>query len=324
MRGGDTLTDALSYALDRIGGPTPPVAVINASGLEDKSFVRQSNHSCNKSNSTLNGVFNTVLIRATRQTAETLGLVATAITHLDAKGSILIAQENAHGAEGLENQLLKVFPALETIIKYKCRIMVLALEDANLVELARWQAAAALQKVPTTGFWSAPGLFSWDRVDPASKMLLDHLPQKLEGMGADLGCGYGYLSVHLIKKSGVEGLYALDNDARAVEACRKNLEDMGAALPFQTLWRDATETQPDIPKLDWLVMNPPFHTQQHEDRELGQKFCISALKMLKSGGKLYLVANRHMPYEAVLEKVAKKVQLLAEVNGFKILTAEAP
>lgn len=323
MRGGDVLADALAYALDRLGGPTPPVAVLNASGYEDKEFVKQSNHGCNKYLSTLNSVFNTILVRATRQTAETLGIVATATDHLGAGGRILVAQENTHGAEGLEKHLRKAFPALETVVKYKCRVMVLAQNDTNMKEVAGWKKAASLQKVSETGCWSAPGLFSWDRADMASKLLLAHLPEKLEGTGADLGCGYGYLSAHVIKKSGVKGLYAIDYDRRAVEACTKNLEEAGGAAPFQVLWRDATEIQADIPPLDWVVMNPPFHTQQHEDRELGQRFCKSALKMLKSGGKVYIVANRHMPYEDALEKAAKKVERLAEENGFKILAATA-
>ena len=60
-----------------------------------------------------------------------------------------------------------------------------------------------------------------------------------------------------------------------------------------------------------------------EDRDLGKQFCISALKMLRSGGNLYLVANRHMPYEAVLKDLARNVDVLADENGFKILHAQA-
>jgi 16S rRNA (guanine1207-N2)-methyltransferase len=323
MRGGDVLTDALNYALDQIGGPKAPVAVLNASGYEEKSFVKQSNHICNNYLYTLNSVFNTILIRATRQKDETLGLVATAMGQIAAGGSIVIAQENAHGADGLEKRLEEAFTDVTTIIKHKCRVMVLKPESANAGTIAGWQKAAALQKVAATGLWSQPGLFSWDRFDVGSKLLLSNLPEKLVGNGADLGCGYGFLSVNLVKKDGVTGLYSMDNDNRAVEACTRNLSENGTTIPTHVFWRDATVPHADIPKLDWVVMNPPFHTQQFEDRELGQKFCNSALKMLKSGGKLYLVANRHMPYEVLLDKAAKKVTLLTDKDGFKILCAQA-
>ncbi len=327
MQHTDILTHALAYALDTDTAANPSVtsnvAVVNASGHEPRGYVKQSIHACNKLPDTLNGVFNTVLVRATRQTAETLGLVAQAMRHAAPKGHIYIAQENAHGAASLEKQLHAAFTGVRTIIKHKCRVMVLQPDAAKPDTIKQWAAAAALQLVPATGCWSAPGLFAWDRFDAGSKLLLAHLPGKLDGRGADFGCGYGYLSREVIGKEGVKALYAIDADARAVEACRKNLEALGTEKPFQVFWRDATMPQAEIPKLDWIVMNPPFHTQQEEDRELGQKFCQAALKLLRTGGKLYLVANRHMPYEALLEKAARKVTLLADKDGFKILCAQS-
>jgi 16S rRNA (guanine1207-N2)-methyltransferase len=323
MKTGDVLTDALNYALNQIEGFKTPVAVLNACGLEDKSFVKQSDHACYNFLNTLNGVFNTILVRATRQSDETLGIIATACTHAAANGIVVVAQENAHGAEALEKRLKKAFSDVRTIIKHKCRVMVLNAQLADKTVLNDWQSGAVLQMVAETGLWSTPGLFSWNRVDPASKLLLAHLPETLKGAGADLGCGYGFLSTQLVQKKGVSTLYALDIDCRAVEACTRNLQASETDIPFHVLWRDVTATPKDVPRLDWIVMNPPFHTQQREDRELGQKFCLSALKMLKPRGSLYLVANRHMPYEILFEKTAHKVTCLIDQNGFKILYVQA-
>jgi 16S rRNA (guanine1207-N2)-methyltransferase len=323
--GADTLYDALTYALEKTGGAIAPVAVVNATGLEPETFEKQSGNACNKLQNTLNGVFNTLLVRATRQNDETLGLVALAAIHADTGAHILVAQENIHGAPGLEKMLRRAFPNLQTLSKFKCRIMVLEAADANRDLLQTWTTKAAVQKVKHNRgeFWSAPGIFSWDRPDAGSLLLLANLPARLDGAGADLGCGNGLLSGALGKKDGVTALYCLDADDKAVTCCKLNLEDRKTAIPFQVLWRDATEDQPDIPKLDWVVMNPPFHTQLHESRELGQKFCESALKMLRPGGELYLVANRHMPYEAILEKGSASVNLLADTDGFKVIRAIA-
>ncbi|MBK7144964.1 MAG: methyltransferase [Xanthomonadales bacterium] len=41
---------------------------------------------------------------------------------------------------------------------------------------------------------ATPACSSWDRVDAASRLLGEHLPDDLHGHAADLGCGYGYLS----------------------------------------------------------------------------------------------------------------------------------
>ena len=92
-------------------------------------------------------------------------------------------------------------------------------------------------------------------------------------------------------------------------------------IPFKVEWRDATGDLSDLPVMDAVVMNPPFHDQQKEDRELGQKFVHAAMKLLRAGGELYLVANRHMPYEDILAKEASKVTLLEDAQGFKIIRA---
>jgi 16S rRNA (guanine1207-N2)-methyltransferase len=321
--GYDVLSDALNYALEKSGGVTPPVAVVNATGAEDSSYVRISDDACNKLPNTLDGVFNTVLVRATRQLAETLGLVALAHAHCAPDGRIYVAQENAHGAGGVEKQLTRAFPNLGNVVKFKCRVLVLDAADAQADILLKWVNDAAVRKVKHNRgeFWSAPGVFSWDRPDAGSVLLLSYLPKTMAGNIADLGCGNGLLTGALSKKEGAAEIWAMDADSKAVECCKLNLADRGATIPTHVFWRDATGDHDDLPPMDFVVMNPPFHTQQAEDRELGQKFCEAALKMLKTGGELYLVANRHMPYEDILEKAASRVILLADTDGFKIIRA---
>ncbi len=322
----DVLSDALTYAVEQLGDVNAPVAVLNATGAEDDAHVKISSNACYNLENTINGVFNTVLIRATRQTDETLGLIALAAAHRAENGRIIIAQENAHGATAMERQIQKIWPDARTIIKYKCRILVMDGQGTgDTALLTRWTERAAIQKVKHNRgeFWTAPGVFSWDRPDLGSRLLLSHLPNGMPGIMADLGCGNGLLSMTLAKKEGITELYAIDADSRAVECCRLNLEERACSVPFHTLWRDATKPQDDLPPMDYVITNPPFHTQQDENRELGQQFCVAALRMLKSGGHLYLVANRHLPYEAILENEAAKVTLLADTEGFKIIRATA-
>ena len=46
-----------------------------------------------------------------------------------------------------------------------------------------------------------------------------------------------------------------------------------------------------------------------------------AAQGLRRDGVLYMVANRHLPYEAILGKVLGKVRALAVTPGFKVLSA---
>jgi 16S rRNA (guanine1207-N2)-methyltransferase len=66
-------------------------------------------------------------------------------------------------------------------------------------------------------------------------------------------------------------------------------------------------------------MNPPFHEGRAADPALGQAFIEAAAKALRSGGRLFLVANRGLPYEAVLAGRFPQSGELARDGNYKIL-----
>jgi 16S rRNA (guanine1207-N2)-methyltransferase len=168
------------------------------------------------------------------------------------------------------------------------------------------------------GLWSQPGVFSWDRLDPGSSMLAEALPE-LSGRGADLGCGLGFLSKAALRSSRVTHIELVDIDRRAVECARRNLErDAGRA---SVSWLDLRSAHPGLQGLDFVVTNPPFHDEGTEDQTLGQGFIQQAAFMLRPGGHCWLVANRHLPYEALLRTLFQDVALVREEGGYKIYRA---
>lgn len=176
-------------------------------------------------------------------------------------------------------------------------------------------AAGALQLLKGLDAWSQPGVFAWDRIDAGSLLLAEHLPA-LKGAGADLGCGYGALSTVVLRSPAVTALKLIDLDRRAVEAARRNIEDVRASFD----WADVRTVEANG-DLDFVVMNPPFHDGGAEDRALGQAFIRQAAAMLKRGGTLWMVANRHLPYEAELKAAFKRVTPLEEGGGYKLFEA---
>lgn len=176
-------------------------------------------------------------------------------------------------------------------------------------------AAGALQRVTGLEAWSQPGVFAWDRIDTGSLLLAEHLPA-LKGAGADLGCGYGALATVVLRSPAVTALRLVDLDRRAVEAARRNIKDVRASFD----WADVRTVEAEG-DLDFVVMNPPFHDGGAEDRALGQAFIRQAAAMLKRGGTLWMVANRHLPYEAELKAAFKRVTPLEEGGGFKLFEA---
>ena len=168
-------------------------------------------------------------------------------------------------------------------------------------------------------FVTRPGVFSADGIDTASKLLGDHLPPKLGAVVADLGGGWGYLGTRVLERDSVERLHLVEADHAALDCARDNLRDARAQLH----WDDATRWRaPEA--LDSVVMNPPFHSGRAADPDLGRAFIGNAARLLKPAGQLWMVANRHLPYEAALSDLFKQVTEAAGDNRFKILHAARP
>ncbi|HEY9233914.1 MULTISPECIES: class I SAM-dependent methyltransferase [Phenylobacterium] len=186
---------------------------------------------------------------------------------------------------------------------------------AELTGLEQAIAEGALRRLPS-GLWSQPGVFSWDRLDPGSDLLLHNLPP-LAGAGADLGCGIGWLARQVLSSPQVISLALIDIDRRAVECARRNVEDTRASFE----WGDVRSAAAKLSDLDFVVMNPPFHDGGQEDRALGQAFIKAAAGALRNGGSLWLTANRHLPYEAILAEAFKNVRPVADQGGYKVYEA---
>ena len=75
---------------------------------------------------------------------------------------------------------------------------------------------------------------------------------------------------------------------------------------------------------DAVVMNPPFHTGREGDPELGRAFITAARRCLRPNGTVYMVANRHLPYETTLEQCFAKVLELPGNGRFKLFQASRP
>ena len=176
-------------------------------------------------------------------------------------------------------------------------------------------AAGEARIVPGLEAWSQPGVFAWDRLDAGTMALARHLPP-MKGAGIDLGCGYGALATVVLRSPAVTSLRLVDLDRRAVEAARRNVTDPRASFE----WADA-RTLEDGGELSFVVSNPPFHDGGAEDKRLGQAFIRKAAGLLKKGGGLWLVANRHLPYEAELKDAFKRVDMIADAGGYKVFEA---
>lgn len=169
------------------------------------------------------------------------------------------------------------------------------------------------------GFFTVPGVFSAEKVDEGSELLVEALPASLGKQVADLGGGWGYLSRHVLERASVEELHLVEASHAALSCAQRNLPDARASFH----WDDATRWEPKA-NFDTVVMNPPFHKGRKGVPELGQQFIENAARMLKGMGHLYMVANRHLPYEDSLRAQFKFVEEIGGNTRFKLLHAAKP
>ena len=184
-------------------------------------------------------------------------------------------------------------------------------------DFANW--ADHQENVLDGGFVTAPGMFSADRIDRGSAALAAALPRHLTGMVADLGAGWGYLSRGILEREGVAECHLIEAEHGALDCARKNVIDPRARFH----WADATDFKSES-GFDHIVTNPPFHTGHTADTALGLEFIVSAARLLARRGTLWLVANRHLPYEATLSATFGEVAEIAGDASFKIIRAANP
>ncbi len=174
-------------------------------------------------------------------------------------------------------------------------------------------------------FDSKPGLFGWDKIDAGSALLAEHLPQvyaRLSGAAPralDLGCGYGYLSAH-VWKAGAGEVIATDNNAAAIEACRRNFERF--AIGGEVVAANCAQGVRGA--FDLVVCNPPFHQGFGVDSSLTDRFIDAAKRLLAPGGQALFVVNRFIPLERKSAALFGEVECLSDQDGFKVVRLARP
>jgi len=256
-----------------------------------------------------------MVVAAPAGTIERRYALAHALRALRPHGELIALAPRDKGGARLRRELEALGCAVNETARRHYRVcMVRRPDDPVALDVAI--AAGGLQIAPELGVWSQPGVFSWDRLDPGSALLIE-CGLAFSGRGADLGCGVGVLARAVLASPRVSELTLIDIDRRAVEAASRNVVDPRARF----IRHDLRVPPHGVADLDFVITNPPFHDAGAEDRGLGRVFVAAAAAMLRSGGVLRLVANVALPYETTLAGAFSKVSLVMRAGGYKVLEA---
>ncbi|MFM2590792.1 methyltransferase [Vibrio sp. TBV020] len=169
-----------------------------------------------------------------------------------------------------------------------------------------------------------PNVYSGESLDLGARFMIQHLPTNpnLKHV-VDLGCGNGVLSVKMGQLNPSVKLTCVDESFMAVESARQNLLlNLGDGREFNCIANNCLDDLV-LDDVDMIMCNPPFHQQQAiTDHIAWQMFC-DAKQILRVGGQLLVIGNRHLGYDGKLARLFGKsnVKVVAANKKFVILQA---
>ncbi len=255
------------------------------------------------------GSYTLSIVFLTRSRRESRQLVAQA--SVVTEGLVVVDGQKTDGVESLLREIRRYVSIGALVYKAHGRLFSFGGGD-----FGHW---ALTDESLADGFLTAPGDFSADGVDPGSEMLASALPARLPSRMADLGAGWGFLSKAILRRESVKELHVVEAECAALGRARRNITDSRARFH----WADVNTVSIE-PPLDAIVTNPPFHAGRMADPTLGRSFIGAAARLLRRSGSLWLVANRHLPYERELRSRFREAREIAGNGRFKVLAASMP
>jgi 16S rRNA (guanine1207-N2)-methyltransferase len=172
-----------------------------------------------------------------------------------------------------------------------------------------------------------PGIFSWEKLDSGSALLLDYLGVKPGTHVWDVGCGYGVIGF-TAALAGAATVTMTDINLLAIDytkrnAARNRLSDRVWVYPADGL-KPPPQYPPDIsllsiPRFDLIISNPAFHQGHQVDKSMAGELIARAPEFLAPKGRLIIVANRFLNYDRYMRSYFSRVIRIAETNKFHLL-----
>lgn len=183
-----------------------------------------------------------------------------------------------------------------------------------------------------------PNVFCRDQIDIGARLFMQHLPTLKGGQTIiDLGCGNGVLGLSIIKhyvqtNTEQNGLppkvIFIDESYMAIASVKASCVDI-----INSTYSELAEFHVDHcllqflsddnnrNSIDKIVCNPPFHQQSSTLDDIAWQMFLDSKKVLKRGGELLVVGNRHLNHRAKLAKLFGGCKIVATNNKFTVFSA---
>ncbi len=205
----------------------------------------------------------------------------------------------------------------------------LAKKKARLV-LPTYEPALVERSSPYPGRYSLDdgspviehaNVFSRGRLDIGTRAMLDHLPPIAEGADVlDLGCGNGLLGLTAARRGPLRSLCFVDESYQAIASAQANVEGWAIEAPCSFI-ADRTLASVGSSSIDVVLNNPPFHAHQSRSDDTAKRMFTDAHRVLRPGGELLVVGNRHLDYHKQLQRRFGNGEVVGSTPKFVVLRA---
>ena len=166
-------------------------------------------------------------------------------------------------------------------------------------------------------FFSDLGVFSKDKIDYGSRVLVETIIQQGKKYNniLDVGCGYGFIGIVLGKLNEASVVFT-DVNKRALHLCERNIKEnkIKGEIVLSNAYENITETY------DLIVTNPPIRA----GKEVVLNIIRDARKHLKEDGELWFVIRKDQGVKSVIKCVEDiyKTEVVKKDKGFYIVRAK--
>ncbi|MGW3095420.1 methyltransferase [Streptomyces sp. CdTB01] len=164
------------------------------------------------------------------------------------------------------------------------------------------------------------GVFCADRLDIGTRFLLRHLPAPGARRVVDLGCGNGVVGTAVAVADPAAEVLFVDESFQAVASAEATYRANGVPGHAEFRVGDGLAGVPDG-SVDLVLNNPPFHSHQATTDATAWRMFTGAKRVLRPGGELWVVGNRHLGYHVKLKRLFGNSRLVASDPKFVVLKA---
>ena len=168
-------------------------------------------------------------------------------------------------------------------------------------------------------FYTDNGVFSKESVDFGTKIMLESFnTEKENAQVADIGCGYGVISIFLAKKYPTFKFTMVDVNNRVLELSKKNIELNNIENEVEVLESSSFDNVKG--NFDIVLTNPPIRA----GKKIVHKIMTDSYEHLNDQGELWVVIQKKQGMASckkLLEETFSMVEVVVKNKGYYILKA---